>query len=146
MSGFSVLEMMLVLTIAGVLVSIAVPAYSAYVERSNVAAAIADIGRIHLEIAKFNLNNGRLPVSLAEVALDGVLDPWGRAYRYQDFTGLHGVGSMRKDRNLVPINSDYDLYSVGKDGATRMPLAAPVSHDDIIRANDGSYIGKAEDY
>jgi general secretion pathway protein G len=53
---------------------------------------------------------------------------------------------MRKDRNLVPINSDYDLYSVGPDGDSSLPLTAATSRDDIVRANDGRFIGKAEDY
>lgn len=56
------------------------------------------------------------------------------------------MGDVRKDRNLVPINSHYDLYSMGKDGQSRPPLTAPVSKDDIIYANDGAYVGLAEDY
>ena len=50
---------------------------------------------------------------------------------------------MLKDRFLVPINSDFDLYSMGKDGKSQMPLTAKDSRDDIIRANDGAYIGLA---
>jgi general secretion pathway protein G len=50
-------------------------------------------------------------------------------------------GTLRKDRNLVPINSDYDLYSLGPDGETRPPLTAGPSRDDIARAADGSFVG-----
>ena len=53
---------------------------------------------------------------------------------------------MRKDRNLVPINTDYDLYSKGPDGASSPPLTARAGQDDIVRANDGAYIGVAADY
>ena len=53
---------------------------------------------------------------------------------------------MRKDQNLVPINSDYDLYSLGEDGDSKAPLTARASHDDIIRANNGNFIGLGEDY
>jgi len=56
------------------------------------------------------------------------------------------LGSARKDHFLVPLNSDYDLYSVGKDGKSRAPLSAPDSADDVIRANDGAYIGLAAHY
>jgi general secretion pathway protein G len=56
------------------------------------------------------------------------------------------MGDVRKDRNLVPINSFFDLYSMGKDGQSRPPLTAPVSQDDVIYANDGAFIGLAEDY
>ncbi|MEE8148540.1 MAG: hypothetical protein V3T24_13110, partial [Longimicrobiales bacterium] len=50
----------------------------------------------------------------------------------------------RKDKFLVPINSDFDLYSLGSDGKSTPPLGAKASKDDIIRANDGSYMGIAE--
>ncbi len=56
------------------------------------------------------------------------------------------LGEARKDYFLVPLNTDYDLYSVGKDGNSRPPLSAPDSADDVIRANDGAYIGLAANY
>ena len=55
-------------------------------------------------------------------------------------------GNQRKDHNLVPINSDFDLYSMGKDGASAPPLTAASSQDDIIRANNGEYYGYGKDY
>jgi len=56
------------------------------------------------------------------------------------------LGSARKDHFLVPLNTDYDLYSVGRDGKSHPPLSAPDSADDVIRANDGAYIGLAANY
>jgi general secretion pathway protein G len=56
------------------------------------------------------------------------------------------AGIARKDRFLVPINSTYDLYSVGADGKSTGPLTASISHDDVIRANDGGYVGLASGY
>jgi general secretion pathway protein G len=56
------------------------------------------------------------------------------------------MGKVRKDRFLVPINSTYDLYSMGADGRSVGPLTAAMSRDDIIRANDGAYVGLAEGY
>ena len=47
---------------------------------------------------------------------------------------------------MVPINTDYDLYSMGKDGQSAPALTAQKSRDDIIRANDGAYIGPAAGY
>ena len=75
-----------------------------------------------------------------------MLDPWGNAYVYLSFEGLRGLGRMRKDKNLVPVNSDFDLYSMGPDGRTALPFTAAASRDDIVRANDGGYVGKAENY
>jgi general secretion pathway protein G len=46
----------------------------------------------------------------------------------------------------VPINSDFDLYSLGKDGKSAGPLTALASRDDVILANDGRFVGLASDY
>jgi general secretion pathway protein G len=55
-------------------------------------------------------------------------------------------GQERKDKNLVPINSDFDLYSMGVDGKTTAPLTAKDSQDDVVRANNGGYYGLASNY
>jgi len=60
--------------------------------------------------------------------------------------GPQAIAKARKDRFLVPINSDYDLYSMGSDGESKPALQNPVSRDDVIRASDGAYIGLAERY
>ena len=52
----------------------------------------------------------------------------------------------RKDRFNVPINSDYDLYSMGADGASVEPLISAQSHDDIVRAANGTFVGLAENF
>jgi len=60
--------------------------------------------------------------------------------------GLPAMALARKDGFLAPINSDFDLYSMGPDRETRATLNNPVSRDDIIRAADGSYYGVAEKF
>jgi general secretion pathway protein G len=144
--GFTLLELMLALAVAGTLITLAVSAYSSAMERAKVSQAEADLTRIEARIALYEATERALPASLAQIGEGASLDPWGHPYYYLDFTGLQGTGQMRKDRNLVPINSDYDLYSAGENGATLPPLLAPVSQDDVIRANNGGYIGLASDY
>ncbi len=56
------------------------------------------------------------------------------------------MGQVRRDRFLVPINSDFDLYSIGKDGGSQAPFTAMDSRDDIVRANDGGYVGLASGF
>jgi general secretion pathway protein G len=73
------------------------------------------------------------------------MDPWGRPYRYLELSAAN-PGDVRRDKNLVPINTDFDLYSVGKDGETVTPLTAQKSRDDVVRANNGAFIGLAENY
>lgn len=135
------------LIVVGVLAALAISTYARYTTRARTAVAIRDIGRIQLAIDRYALNHDdTTPPDLAAVGMDGLLDPWGHAYVYLSFVGLHGHGAMRKDHNLVPINTDYDLYSKGPDGESRSPLTARASRDDIVRANDGAYIGPASDY
>jgi general secretion pathway protein G len=57
-----------------------------------------------------------------------------------------GKGAFRKDGKLNPLNSDFDLYSAGADGVSMGPLSAKASRDDIVRANNGAFIGLGEDY
>ena len=57
-----------------------------------------------------------------------------------------GSGKPRKDHFLHPINSDFDLYSMGKDGDSVAPLTAQKNRDDIIRANDGGYHSVASNF
>lgn len=144
--GATLLELLLALVVAGALTTLALASYSSYMEQAKVSRAEGDLTVIEEKIALYQSSNNQLPASLAQVGESALLDPWGHPYVYLNFTGLSGKGQMRKDRNLVPINSDYDLYSVGHDGATMPPLLVTVSHDDVIRANNGGYIGLASDY
>lgn len=144
--GYTLIDLMIVVVVAALLAVIAVPSYQSYVDRAQTTSAISDLGRIQLALARFQTNNGQLPATLAAVDMDTMTDPWGNTYRYLNIEAGANPGAVRKDRNLVPINSDYDLYSIGKDGDTRPPLPAAPSLDDIVRANNGSFFGRAEDY
>lgn len=144
--GFTLVELMLALAVVALLLAIAVPSYSSHVLRSRTAAAIGDIGRIQLAIDSYRLNTGQYPPDLATVNKGDLRDPWGRPYVYLRLNGNGTLGAARKDKNLVPINSDYDLYSLGPDGRSQSPLTSANSRDDIVRANDGNYIGLASKY
>ena len=94
--GFGLLELMIVLVIAGLLASIAVPAYDQFVDRAKESRAIGDIGWIAVEIGKFQLkNNNALPNNLAELGVDMPLDPWDRPYVYLNIAAAGGgVGAF----------------------------------------------------
>jgi general secretion pathway protein G len=142
--GVTLLELIVAMTAAMILMSIAVPAYNGYATRVRVAVAIGDIGTISLQLYRWQLNTRSFPATLAEAGLDAN-DPWGNPYQYLPVAGAKR-GDLRKDRNLVPINTDFDLYSMGPDGKSVGPLTAAASLDDVVRANDGSFIGVAKDY
>ncbi len=146
--GLTVAELCIALAIVATLAAIAVPAYSDVMERARIIKAIADIRTLEGEIAVFESNQRRLPMDLVEIGHGGLRDPWGRPYEYLNFAagGPGARGRMRKDRFLVPLNSAYDLYSTGKDGDSKPPLTAKASWDDVVRANDGGYVGLASSY
>lgn len=148
MRGFTLTDLLIALVVSALLVALAIPVYDNYVERARIARAIGDIGALSLAIDKFELNNnGAMPLTLDDLMMDVPLDPWGQPYVYFNIIGAGpGVGGFRKDGKLNPLNTDFDLYSIGKDGATAGPLSAPASRDDIVRANNGAFIGLGEDY
>jgi general secretion pathway protein G len=225
--GFTLIELMLAVSIVGVLASLAVPNYLDFIEKARVAKTVAELHGLTKEIKGYALGAEQYPNSLADIGRSTMLDAWGTPYQYykincgtitdigslarlklrmkdsprvilaadSPFTHsngqisfaidnegyqhlLHfvqgagggngggnggggnggggngggggppcgGVGGARKDRFLVPINSDFDIYSMGKDKDTVAPLNPPKSHDDIIRASDGGFYGLAKNF
>lgn len=145
--GFTLVELLLALVIVGILVTITANTYSEYMDRSKIVQAKSDIRLIESVIEIFYTANVKYPESLSE--LTGripLLDPWGNPYQYLNITTTKGKGKLRKDHNLVPLNTDYDLYSMGKDGNSVSPLTAKASRDDIVRANNGGFVGLASEY
>ena len=219
-AGFTLIELMLAVTIVGVLASLAVPNYIDFLEKARVAKAISELHALAREIKGFAFGGGQYPNTLADIGRSTMVDPWGSPYQYyrincgtvddisnlarlksprkntpraipvsyrlsadwessasfaidngnrQDLLHLvqgggpgggagggaggggggppcGGVGGARKDRFLVPINSDFDIYSMGKDKDTVAPLNPPKSHDDVIRASDGGFYGLAKNF
>lgn len=148
LNGWTLLELMAAVAVCGVLATIAYSSYASAIQRAKITQATVDIAKIHAAIEKYRLNNrDQLPLSLEEIGMQ-LKDPWGEPYAYLNFDTLPGKskGPVRKDHNLVPLNSRYDLYSKGPDGESRSPLTAKASRDDIILANDGAFIGAAADY
>jgi len=62
------------------------------------------------------------------------------------FTGVDTESTRRRDRYMFPLNTDYDLFSLGPDGRTSVSLGESVGLDDVIRANNGGYFGTASNY
>jgi general secretion pathway protein G len=144
--GFTAFEVMLVLAIIGIIIAIAVPAFQSYIERGRRAQAIMDLQEMSDSFRNLDKTTGVLPATLAATAFSSRLDPWGRSYAYLNLRTGTGNGIQRKDKKLAPLNSDFDLYSVGPDGITANSLLNAASRDDIVRARDGGFIGTAEEF
>ena len=147
--AFTLIELLIVTAIVGTLGAIAIPLYTNYMDRTRDSQAMAEIGEMDSIVTRFRVERGIPPNSLGDVGLGGRLDPWGRAYGYQRIMGLTKAemdAKAKTDRFLKPINSDFDLYSCGKDGSTTQNLNGASGRDDIVRANNGGFIGKAIDF
>jgi general secretion pathway protein G len=120
--GFTLVELLLVLTILAILAGIVVPRIAVRGEQARETAAKAEIANLSTALTMFELDNGYYPrgadglLSLmikprdAQTSWKGPYlqknkippDPWGRPYVYEN-PGKHNPTS-------------YDLYSRGKDG------------------------------
>ena len=114
--AFTLVEMLLVITIIGILAALVVPKMVGRSEQARQAAAHADISSIKTALDAFEVDNGYYPKSLQDLFqqpsnaknwhgpyLDNVpQDPWGNPYVYT-YPGRHNANS-------------YDLMSVGPDG------------------------------
>ena len=119
-TGFTLVELMLVVIIIGVLVAMVMPRLTGRSEEARVGVSKADIDlNIATALKLYELDNGAFPSS--DEGLDALLsapssaknwkgpylekkpiDPWGNQYKYR-YPGTHRT-------------YDYDLYSLGRDG------------------------------
>jgi len=118
-SGFTLLELLVVMVILGLLVGYVAPKYFAQVGKSEVKTARAQIESLEKALDMYRLDIGHYPTT--EQGLNALnlkpqnepkwngpylkkdvpLDPWGKAYIYK-VPGEKGT--------------DFDLMSLGKDG------------------------------
>lgn len=145
-SGFTLIELLLVVALIGIIGAIVVPAFLNTLRQAAIKRTIADIEAIGVEIETFEQWQERWPDDLDDLDGGPYLDRWGNPYQYLPRTSTDWNGRRRRDRFIVPLNSDFDLYSMGPDGKSRAPLTARASWDDIVRANDGLYIGPANEF
>ena len=125
-SGFTLIEILLVVIIIGILAGLVVPNIMGRSEEARRQAAIADVsGGLAAAIDLYELDNGVFPEKMEDLVVDpGTVrnwrgpylkkgipkDPWGNPYSYKN-PGVHNPSS-------------YDLSSAGHDGQ-------PSTSDDI---------------
>ena len=143
--GFTVLELMTVVTVMGTLSLMAIARTKYTIEQAKVAKAIGDIRAISADILGYqaSASGQALPNSLTDVDRAGYLDPWGNPYVY---VNLKLGGTPRTDVFGVPLNTEFDVYSLGPDGASSLSLSSGASQDDVVRGADGGFIGRGSRY
>ncbi len=163
--GFTLVELLITIALLGILAGLALPMYFTYIEKAKRARAIVEIRAVARAIDEYVRATGALPNSLPEAGVPSNLpDPWGNPYQYErwpDSPGGSGdpggkgkgggkddgapPGQQRKHKGNA-LNTDYDLYSMGPDGKSVAPVTGKPSRDDIVRADDGNYVGTSEGY
>lgn len=120
-SGFTLVELLLVLTILGILAALVIPNFSGRTEQARITAAQTQISNFGSALSTFEIDNGYYPKGKGGLNdllqaprdaqnwhgpylnIDSVpLDPWQRPYIYE-CPGKHNPAT-------------YDLYSMGPDG------------------------------
>jgi general secretion pathway protein G len=168
--GLTLMELLLVIAIIAILSGIAIPLYFGQLGKARVIKTIAQLDNLQLEITNFELTHNRLPDTLQEIRSKDLNDPWGNPYRYLNFATLEedseaeeespkkkkkkkGKKSQtevedarRRDLYNELLNTDYDLFSCGIDGKSAASITEKQSEDDIVRGQDGNYIGLASQF
>jgi general secretion pathway protein G len=118
-----------------------IPMYTQVVSRARVARSVGEIRTIEKAINAYYLDNGnQYPPNLTAVGYGALLDPWGNPYVY------HKVPAY-VDIDTLPLNTDYDLYSQGEDGASGEDLMNfPNCLNDVIRAGNGAIVELARNH
>ena len=145
--GFAIARLMVTIVIVAIVSTVALPISRDHLDTTHTAQVIADIGAIEIAISRFKAqNHGELPDSLADLRVEQWLDSWGNAYQYRNLEADSRLARGRDDFDSNPLNRDYDLYSMGKDGRSGDSLVSPVARDDVIRGLSGSFYGSVSDY
>jgi general secretion pathway protein G len=142
--GFSLIETLVVCALIGTLSAMAATTGMAALKYARITRAIGDLRTLDTDIRSYEILNHKYPATLADVRPIVPKDPWGNPYQYTDLSDKKA--KARKDHKLHPISADFDLYSIGEDGQTALPLTAAASKDDVIRAREGGFYGLASDF
>jgi general secretion pathway protein G len=146
--GFTLIELVMAVTVVGLLTAVAVPSYARIIRNQKIAQCERDLRLLAMSIERYRTRTFQVPQDLGQLGTLVPKDPWGRNYQFLNFASPEPdvSGRIRKDHNLHPLNSEFDLYSLGEDGGSSAPLTARASQDDVIWARDGAFVGLASDY
>lgn len=148
--GFTLIELLVVTALIGVLATMALISISDFKDKTKVSRAAAEIRGLEKDIISYATEKGTYPTSANVPGMENLknlLDPWGNNYSYTHIPDPSNPPAAARIFIGVPINNDFDLFSNGPDKfSTDATLTHAQSKDDIVRGNDGAFVGTAEKY
>lgn len=129
-SGFTLIELMIVVAIIGILAAVAIPAYQDYVARSQVSEGMATAGAVKTSISEFYASTGGFP-------------PAGQ---YDENTGGRYTASATHDaagqitvtmRGAAPVNNAIRGYTFT---LTPTVTAGAITNWTCATAGDAKYL------
>lgn len=118
MSGFTLLEIMVVVAIIGLLAAVIVPNVIGQGEAAKVDLTKANMGKIVQQLDLYKFNNGSYPTS--EEGLNGLVERPNSARKWPDGGYLPKVPQDAWNNDYVYISpgveGPFDLLSMGADG------------------------------
>jgi type II secretion system protein G len=145
--GFTLVELIVVCAIIGVLAAMAIPQYAKFMNMAKIAGCKSEIRTVEKSVIAYNLDNAIYPPSgpLPLTVTTTRKDPWGNDYHYYNIQ-TDGNGGAYVDWGSATLNHDFDLYSMGVNGAGTHDLNDPNCMDDIFRSADGSVVEEGKDF
>jgi general secretion pathway protein G len=144
-SGMTLIEVIIILGLVALFGVMAVPITTGIIDSARNNRAIGDIGAAAFKIYSWHKQYGDYPDSLDEAGIDMPTDPWGRPYIYVRIASSENESAVRgtPHESHTGVNTDFDLFSMGRDGRTASRFSSDGSRDDVIRAGNGAYVGLA---
>lgn len=140
--GFTLVELLMVVSILGVLAILTIPNYDRFVNGVKNSRCLAEIRILEKDINAYMVDNASPPNTLAQIGRDTLRDPWGNLYQYLNMAN----GGSPRQAFGDDLNDDYDLFSLGRDGLSNQSIIDITSQDDIVRAAEGGFVGLATDF
>jgi general secretion pathway protein G len=142
-AGFTLVELLITMMIFMIICAMAVPSLMSAIKAAKIGRAVADVRTIGMAAYGFYATTGNAPATLTDIGYNQQIDGWGHKYQYLPFPAGTIPANARVDRFGVPINTYFDVYSLGADGQTSVAISDAEGQDDVIWAYDGSYKGLA---